>query len=120
MVTDNHAVRVLRSRAADAKAVRCCAGVLLASIMSFLAADHHIDHIEIDNRYVNIHFNTLPNRTYVLQYRRSVSFTNAPGSPTTGWSNLTAVPALPFPNHYVISDVRTNQQQRYYRLRITP
>ena len=94
--------------------------MVLASVTSGLPADHRIHHIEIDNRYVNIHFDTLANRTYVLQYRSSVSFTNAPGTPTTGWSNLFVVPAQPFQNHHVFSDVRTNNQQRYYRLRITP
>ena len=94
--------------------------MVLASLTNGFPADHRIDYIEIDNRYVNIHFNTLPNRAYALQYRSSVSFTNAPGTPTTGWSNLFVVPVQPFQNHYVISDVRTNQQQRYYRLRISP
>lgn len=93
--------------------------MVLASVTNALPADHRIDHIEIDNRYVNIHFDTLPNRTYVLQYRSSVSFTNPPGSPTSGWSNLFVAPAQPFQNHYVISDVRTNNPQRYYRLRIS-
>jgi len=94
---------------------------MLASIAAVPAADHRIDYIERDGRYVNIHFNTLPNRTYTLQYRNSVSFTNAPGTPTTGWSNLFGPYYETVPNsHYVISDVRTNQQQRYYRLRVTP
>ena len=83
------------------------------------AADYRIDFIEVDGRYVNIHFDTVANRTYALQYRSSVSFTNAPGTSTTGWSNLLVIPAVPFPNHHVVSDVRTNQH-RYYRLRVTP
>lgn len=97
-----------------------CAGVLLAGITSALAADYRIDHIEVFNeRYINIHFDTLPNRAYALQYRSNVNFTNAPGTSTTGWSNLFVAPAQPFVNHYVISDFRTNGQ-RFYRLRVTP
>ena len=112
-------VRFFQSRRADLKTAVLCAGVVFAGTTNGLTAEHRIHHIEIDNRYVNIHFDTLPNRAYVLQYRSSVSFTNAPGVPTTGWSNLLVVPSQPFQNHYVISDVRTNSPQRYYRLRIT-
>jgi hypothetical protein len=96
------------------------AGVMLAGIAPAPAADYRIDHIEVFNeRYVNIHFDTIPNRTYTLQYRSNVIFTNVPGTPTTGWSNLFVAPAQPFQNHYVVSDFRTNHQ-RYYRLRVTP
>ncbi|HWN94399.1 MAG TPA: hypothetical protein VNT99_05155 [Methylomirabilota bacterium] len=63
---------------------------------------------------MNIHFDTLPNRTYALQYRTRLNATN-----TTGWTNLFVAPALVFPSHYVVSDVRTNDQ-RFYRLRVTP
>jgi hypothetical protein len=86
---------------------------VLLGITAAIAADYHIDFIEIDGRYVNIHFNTAPNRSYALQYRSVLNSTN-----TTGWSNLFVVPAQPFQNHHVVSDLRTNQQ-RYYRLRVT-
>lgn len=112
-------MRFLQLRRTGLQIVLLGAGVVLVAANG-LCADHRIHHIEIDNRYVNIHFDTLPNRTYVLQYRSSVSFTNAAGTPTTGWSNLFVVPSQPFQNHYVFSDIRTNRQQRYYRLRISP
>ena len=112
-------MRFLRSRPVGWSAL-FCAGVLFAGITSGPSADYRIDHIEVWNKtYINIHFETLPNRSYALQYRNSVNFTNTPGTSTTGWSNLFVVPAQPFQNHYVISDFRTNQQ-RYYRLRVTP
>lgn len=111
-------MRFLPSRRAGLSAL-LCAGVLLAGITSGLSADYRIDHIDVFNKtYVNIHFDTAPNRTYALQYRSNVNFTNAPGTSTTGWSNLFVAPAQAFPNHYVISDFRTNHQ-RYYRLRVT-
>lgn len=95
-------------------------GVLLASIALGSAADYHIDLIERNgSNQVNIHFETVANRTYALQYRNSLNFTNAPGTPTIGWSNLFVAPSLPFQNHYVVTDWGTNRQ-RYYRLRVTP
>ena len=88
--------------------------IVFTSIVAAWAAEYHIDHLELDGpRRVTIHFDTLPNRTYALQYRSVLSSTN-----TTGWTNLFVAPSLPFQNHYVVSDTRTNQQ-RYYRLRVT-
>jgi len=60
---------------------------------------------------VLIHFDTDPNRTYVLQYTDSLAHTN--------WSNLYTGFAYPFGEHYVIPDYRTNAS-RFYRLKVTP
>jgi len=113
-------VRYYRSLRAGLKPVLLGAGAVLGSIASGPAADYHIDRIEVFNRtYINIHFDTVANRTYALQYRSSVNFTNAPGTSTNRLVESFVAPAQVFPNHYVISDFRTNQQ-RYYRLRVTP
>src|SRR5262245_48054888 len=94
------------------------AGLVFASVTASLAANYEIDHIEIlDNKYVTIHFDTVANRTYTLQYRTSLNSSN--GSLTAGWTNLFTAPSQPFPNHYVVADFRTNRV-RYYRLRVTP
>ncbi len=85
------------------------------SLVLGVSAEARIDYIEVDGpRFVNIHFDTLPNRTYALQYRTVLNATN-----TTGWTNLFVAPSVPFNNHYVVSDSRTNRQ-RFYRLRVTP
>ncbi|HXJ59298.1 MAG TPA: hypothetical protein VNU68_21840 [Verrucomicrobiae bacterium] len=59
---------------------------------------------------VTIHFDTDANRTYQLQFLHL---------PTGNWSNLFVAPKIPFPNHYIVVDYRTNQS-RLYRLRVTP
>lgn len=88
-------------------------------------ADPRIDHIEWYARFpdtVTIHFDTEANRTYTLQYRDVIStngMTNLPPT-ATNWVNHTTVERLPFPQHYIIADTRTNSPQRFYRLRVTP
>ena len=67
---------------------------------------------------VLLHFDTEPNRTYVLQY------TDSAPSPTNGfqganWSNLFTAPAYPFANHFIVQDTRT-APHRFYRLAVTP
>ena len=95
-----------------------CAGALGTAFAVSRAAEHRIDHIEIlDNKYVTIHFDTVANRNYALQYRTTLTSSN--GSLTTGWTNLFVAPATPFNNHYVVADFRTNRF-RVYRLRVTP
>lgn len=73
----------------------------------------HIDRIE---RYltngVTIHFDTAANLTYVLQFKDTAST-------SITWSNLTTIPALPFPSHYVLVDSATNAH-RFYRLFVHP
>jgi hypothetical protein len=60
---------------------------------------------------VLIHFDTDPDRTYLLQYTDSLSRTN--------WSNLYTGHSYPFSEHYVILDQPTNSV-RFYRLKVTP
>ena len=64
-----------------------------------------------------LHFDTEPNRTYVLQYSDSLTLTST--GVVARWSNLFTAPAYPFPNHYVIVDSGT-APQRFYRLSATP
>ena len=91
------------------------------------AAEPHFDRVEVfGNDMVLFHFETDANRTYELQYTTSLQcLTNSTGcssnaAPSGSWSNLTVIPRAPFPNHYVLWDYRTNAQQRFYRLRVTP
>ena len=87
----------------------------------------HIEYIEkLSTNQVTIHFYTEANRTYTLQVLDSLSCpTNGSVAcssskvPTGSWSNLWTAPRLPFPNHYIITDYRTNRM-RFYRLRVTP
>jgi len=64
-----------------------------------------------------LHFDTEPNRTYVLQYTDSFTLTST--GVVAHWSNLFTAPSFPFPNHYVIVDTGT-APQRFYRLSATP
>jgi len=64
---------------------------------------------------VTLHFDTEANRQYTLQYTDRLPY---PGELLI-WSNLYTAPNLPFPNHYVILDIRTSPQ-RFYRLEVTP
>ncbi len=66
---------------------------------------------------VLLHFDTEPNRTYVLQYTDSLTLTST--GVVARWSNLFTAPSFPFPNHYVIVDAGT-APQRFYRLTATP
>ena len=94
-----------------------CAGIVVALAAAF-AAEPHVEKIEFfGDQKVLIHFNTEPNRAYVLQYTTSLIPTN--GGATSTWSNLFSSPAEPFINHFIIVDWRTNAF-RFYRLIVTP
>ena len=83
-------------------------------------AEFRIDHIErFNGNQVTIHFDTIANRTYTVQYLTSLNSTNTNGPAIGTWSNLYVAPSLPFVNHYVVVDSATNRQ-RFYRLRVTP
>jgi len=85
--------------------------------LSALAATPRISLIERLNKdQVTLHFDTEANRTYRLQYS-IVTGTNR--FPAVTWSNLYVAPTLPFPNHYVVVDTRTNVM-RFYRLEVSP
>lgn len=87
--------------------------VLGFAVGSEAAEPPRIDRIEYFlTDQVTVHFDTDANRTYELQFSR----TSAAGA---SWSNLFVAPRLPFPNHYIVVDTRTNQV-RIYRLRVTP
>jgi hypothetical protein len=88
-------------------------------------AEPRIDRIELfGTNAVTLHFNTEANKTYSLQFINSLScattlpFCGSNGVPVDSWSNLFVAPNLPFSNHYVIVDTRTNAH-RFYRLKVT-
>ena len=88
------------------------------------AGTGEIDRIELlFTDLVTVHFDTEPNRKYELQYtdgfQHGTNLNTTLPIPSGSWSNLFVAPAVPFPNHYVIADTRTNQH-RFYRLRATP
>jgi hypothetical protein len=64
---------------------------------------------------VLIHFDVQANTTCTLQCTDGIK-TNS-GSVT--WSNLWVSPNLPFFEHYIVPDTRT-QKQRFYRLQASP
>ena len=68
--------------------------------------------VERLNDLILVHFDTETGRAYVLQFCNSLLSTN--------WSELYAVRALPFPNHYIVADALTTNAQRFYRLAISP
>ena len=88
-------------------------GAALTLCFGAWAGTPRIELIEpfVDNQ-VLIHFDTEPNRTYILQHTSSLTA-------TSHWSNLYTVFAFPFPNHYVVTDTRS-APQRFYRLAVTP
>src|SRR5437870_3120352 len=100
----------------------------LLAVMVFLAygkaAAPRIDRIlrtnNLGRAQVEIHFSSDANRTYFLQ---SISALPCRGCGTnfgpTNWSNIATGPALPFTNHWIFNDTRTNKS-RFYRLRVTP
>lgn len=63
---------------------------------------------------VLVHLDIQANTTCTLQYTGLLSTNSA----SVTWSNLYAPPNLPFFEHYIIVDTRTNRQ-RFYRLLIT-
>jgi hypothetical protein len=90
--------------------------VVAAGFTASIAATEppRIDRIELfQTSQVTVHFDTEPNRTYELQFRNQSGTTNAP------WTNIFVAPKIPFPNHYIVVDTRTNRA-RIYRLRVTP
>lgn len=97
---------------------RAFVGAVLLAASPLSGAEPRIDRIEpFESDQVTIHFYTEANRTYTLQYRDKVATNGVPASGI--WSNLYTVPSVPFEQHYIIVDTRTNHH-RFYRLRVTP
>ncbi len=74
----------------------------------------------VQTNKVWLHFDTVPNKAYTVQYTDSLKRTT--NGVTGSWTNLTVAPtapAYPFSLHYVIETPRTNSQ-RFYRLVSTP
>ena len=69
---------------------------------------------------VEIHFSSDANRTYVLQSISALPCrTCRTNVGPTNWTNIATGYALPFTNHWIFTDTRTNKA-RFYRLRVTP
>ncbi len=66
---------------------------------------------------VLLHFDTAPFRRYELQATTNFSVT-PPGK--IPWVTLYTVPAVPFENHYIILDSRTNAPAKCYRIIVSP
>lgn len=66
---------------------------------------------------VLLHFDTLPFKKYELQASTNFAIAS-PGS--IQWSTLYTVPAVPFGNHYIILDPRTNAPTKCYRIVVSP
>ena len=109
-------MRTLRRGAASSYRVGLLlsiAGFIAVAFLSVRAAQPTISFITpYLTNYVLIHFDTEPNRTYILQSANSLSVTSQ-------WSSMFTGPALPYPNHYVVLDTRT-AQQTFYRLSVRP
>ena len=97
---------------------------LVSSLISLgSAAEPRIYLITLDGDDALIHFDTEPNRRYVLQSINRLHC--GPGQNdcnrqgiATNWSNIYTAHALPFFNHYIVPDRRTTAR-RFYRLRVT-
>jgi hypothetical protein len=86
--------------------------IWLSSLAPVNSTQPEISYIQLfGTDQVLIHFDTDPNRTYLLQYTDSL--------PSTNWINLYTGFAYPFSEHYVIPDTRT-KPSRFYRLKVTP
>ena len=96
-------------------------------LISELAAAERISFIErFQKEHVTIHFDTKANRTYELQFLKTLtcptnklSSCNKSGVSTELWETLFVAPNIPFPSHYIVIDSRTNRS-RFYRLKVTP
>src|SRR4051794_17096217 len=98
----------------------CSAAALALLLMATICVDGSTPVIYLIEPFLTnqvlVHFDTDANRTYTLQYTDKIG-TNGFASST--WSNLYKAPLLPFPNHYIVVDTRTNKM-RFYRLSVTP
>jgi hypothetical protein len=109
----------LASRATKRRTRRSAAITLLLALTLAAADEPRIYLITpfLDDQ-VLLHFDTEPNRTYVLQYTDSAPDA-VHGFKQAVWSNLFTVPAFPFAGHYGIVDTR-QAVHRFYRLSVTP
>src|SRR5690348_14463981 len=100
--------RIIGAGAILAGASRALVPAVVAS-----EAPPRIDRIEFfQTEQVTVHFDTEANRLYELQFRSVLASTNGP------WTNLFVAPRIPFENHYIVVDWRTNRG-RIYRLKVT-
>ena len=102
-----------------AQAIKVVVALAFAFAPGFTSRTHGTEPPRIDRieyfltSQVTLHFDTEANRTYELQFR------NPGGSGNSPWTNLFVAPRIPFPNHYIVVDTRTNRA-RVYRLKVTP
>ena len=98
-------------------------GPALTRVAATGLSEPRVDFVErFSSNQVTIHFNVEANKTYTLQGIDSWTVTNASNASRAfiigTWTNVYIAPKLPFLNHYVIVDWRTNVH-RLYRLRVT-
>jgi hypothetical protein len=87
----------------------------LFSYRTIAANPPQIDYIEtLSTNLIVIHFDTAANKVYHLQ--RTLDLNG--GMESASWIDIYEAPELPFPNHYVVVDYRTNSQG-FYRLKVT-
>ena len=91
--------------------------------LSLIAVDPKINGIEpYSTNQVIVHFDTEARRAYSLEYSDNWCLTKQNDSFILGcatWKSIFSAPSIPFANHYVIVDSKTNLH-RIYRLRVTP
>jgi len=91
-------------------------GLFLLGVWSISASEPRITGIDLlSPKLLVVHFDTEPNRTYVVQ----VSSSGVSNASPVIWRDFFVAPAFPFANHYVVADSITNQQ-RFYRLLAKP
>ena len=66
---------------------------------------------------VLLHFDTTAFHRYELQSTTDLAVA---GSATVRWTSVYVVPSVPFDNHYVVLDSRTNAPVKWYRIVVTP
>jgi dipeptidyl aminopeptidase/acylaminoacyl peptidase len=116
-------VNNLSSAKTSRRFVIACFFALMGLLAYARAATPRIDRIVKTNilgrAQVEIHFSSDANRTYVLQSIAALPCSTCSNSSSIKWSNLATGFALPYTNHWIFNDTRTNKS-RFYRLRVTP
>jgi len=117
------AVNNLSSAKTSRRFVIACLFALMGLLTHARASTPRIDRIVKTNNLgraqVEIHFSSDANRTYFLQSTPALPCATCSNSSSAKWSNIATGYALPYTNHWIFNDTRTNKS-RFYRLRVTP
>jgi hypothetical protein len=89
----------------------CCLAPAQVNAPKIQSNAYKIDLIEINDKYVVVHFEMAANKRYTVQA--------SPVMPAaaSNWVNVLTLPVYPFDLHYAYADTFTNKA-RYYRLRV--